>query len=119
MKIGKFIETNESTRDTIRYYIEEQLLTPEKRAGNYWFSEKEQEDYHAIRELRELGFSIKGIKAIQANRLVHGCGSQGQWSGNRELVENELADIESELQVLLGRQKKLAELLAVLDEKLG
>lgn len=118
MKIGKFIKLNQTTRDTIRYYMDEKLLTPVKKEGNYWFSEKEQADFEAIRELRELGFSIKGIKAIQANRLTHGCGSQEQWAGNRQLVNQELLDIESELAVLHDRQQKLSALLDLLDEKL-
>lgn len=119
MKIGQFIQVNQTTRDTVRYYIEEGLLTPRKKEGNYWFSEKEQADYQAIRELRELGFSIKGIQAIQANRLVHGCGSQEQWSGNRPIVANELREIKEELAVLLDRQTRLQTLLLTLDKKIN
>ena len=118
MKIGQFIEKNQTTRDTLRYYIEEGLLNPEKRAGHYWFTEKEQGDFEAIREFRELGFSIKGIQTIQANRVNHGCGSLEQWASNREIILSELADIASELGVLESRQARLEEVLVLLDEKL-
>lgn len=39
MYIGEFIQTFETTRETVRYYIEEGLLTPTKVNGKYFFED--------------------------------------------------------------------------------
>lgn len=117
MKIGQFIAINQTTRDTIRYYIEEGLLAPTKEAGNYIFGNQEQDDFTNIKELQALGFSIKGIKEIKDNRQILGCGSQEQSSKNRKLVVKELERINVELTQLAIRQEKLEKILRQLNTK--
>lgn len=65
MYIGEFIQTFETTRETVRYYIEEGLLTPIKVNGKYFFEDIDRSDFKNIRELRDMGLSIRVLKQIK------------------------------------------------------
>ena len=117
MQIGKFIEEVGTTRETIRYYIEEGLLTPDKKAGKYLFSPNEIEDFKSIRELREMGLSIKIIKTIKANKDY--CGTDKQWQSNLKLIEDELKEVNEHLKVLQKQKETLTQVKYLLEEKVN
>lgn len=112
MRIGQFIEEMKTTKETIRYYIDEKLMTPKKVDGRYEFTEKDKKDFKSIRELREMGLSIRVIKEIKKNKEF--CGTKKQWESNLNIIESELVKIESELErlnneklALINAKKKL------------
>lgn len=114
MLIGKFIKETETTRETVRYYIDEALLTPEKINGKYNFTKQDKEDFKNIRELREMGLSIKVIKQIKKNHEQ--CGTVNQWQSNLEIVDKELNHVLVALEKLSQQKQVLSEMKEELEK---
>ncbi|MGM0641377.1 MAG: MerR family transcriptional regulator [Thermotogota bacterium] len=66
MRIGKFAKTYDLSQDTVRYYISEALLTPEKINGQYDFDKRCEKQIREILELKKLKFTISEIKRLTA-----------------------------------------------------
>lgn len=64
MKIGEFSKCNNLSIDTIRYYMDMQLLIPQKKGSQYEFDYRCQEDLNIIIEYKNMGFTISEIKTI-------------------------------------------------------
>lgn len=65
MLIGEFIQKHQTTKDTVRFYVQEGLLTPVRRGRNYWYSAADESDFDQIKTLQQMGFSIAAIKQIR------------------------------------------------------
>lgn len=65
MYLKEFISKVGTTRDTVRYYLDLNLLTPLRKGKIYWFTGQVTEAYAEIKNLQELGFSLKEISAIK------------------------------------------------------
>ncbi len=105
MKISKFIEAVCTTKDTVRHYEELGILNPirkEKNARDY--SEKDIEDFNVIKELQNLGFTLKDIQIIFQIKRETKCNSD-------ELISTVLS-------ILIARKKSLEEELIELQEKM-
>ncbi len=64
MRIGEFAKKYNLTIDTIRHYMDIELLLPEKSGGHYFFGEKEEKDLKEILQLKELKFTLSEIQRI-------------------------------------------------------
>lgn len=64
MKIGEFIESVQSTKDTVRHYEDIGLLQPAWENKRRIYGEKEINDFHAIKEMQALNMSLKEIQVI-------------------------------------------------------
>lgn len=64
MKIGEFAKKNNAPIDTIRHYMELNLLLPIKSTHQYEFNEQCQQDYNEIVYLKSLQLSLKEIRTI-------------------------------------------------------
>lgn len=104
MRIGQFITEMNTTKETVRYYIDEKLLTSNKIEGKYEFTETDQNDFKNIRELRTMGLPIRVIKEIKKNKEF--CGTNMQWESNINIIDAELLKVESELKKL--NEEKIA-----------
>jgi DNA-binding transcriptional MerR regulator len=105
MKISKFIEAVCTTKDTVRHYEELGILNPirkEKNARDY--SEKDIEDFNVIKELQNLGFTLKDIQIIFQIKRETKCNSD-------ELISTVLS-------ILIARKKSFEEELLELQEKM-
>lgn len=70
MKIGDFAKYNHTSIDTIRHYIDLQLINPEKDGIHYNFDDLCQEAFQEIQFLKSMGFLLKDITMIlQYKRL--------------------------------------------------
>lgn len=64
MKIGAFAKQNQVTIDTIRHYIDMELLIPQKVNKQYEFDRQCQSDFNETLFLKALGFTLTEIKDI-------------------------------------------------------
>lgn len=101
----------ETTKETVRYYIDEQLITSEKVQGKYKFTKVEKSDFKSIREVRNMGLPIKIIKQIKENKEY--CGTNKQRKSNLDMIDTELSRVDLELNKL--NEERLS-LLAVRKE---
>lgn len=118
MLIGEFARAHETTKDTVRFYVERGLLTPARKGRNYWYDEQAAADFAAVRELQALGFSIATIQKLRERHLTQ-CGTHEQWEANRTLVAEELAAVDAELAALQDRRQRLTAVARELDERLN
>lgn len=70
MKIGKFAELNHVSKDTIRHYMDMEIILPEKKGGVYDFGDPCQKSLDEILYLKDMGFSLIEIKAIMTYGLL-------------------------------------------------
>ncbi len=112
MKIGEFAKIFDAPVDTIRYYIDNGMLLPEKMHGQYRFDDRCVEDMNSIRELKKMKFTINEIKKlISLQRLTN-------------LIEEEnlkyyASFFEEKKEELLEDKKSIEESIKSIEEKLG
>lgn len=72
MKIGEFAKKHNVAASAVRFYIELGLLVPQKNGTQHIFSSSEDAEMALIKELKELGYSLKEMqKYISTVRLYH------------------------------------------------
>lgn len=64
MRIGDFARKHNISVDTVRYYLDLQLLLAEKDGAQYRFTEEDSRDLEEIMELKKLNFSLIEIQKI-------------------------------------------------------
>jgi len=64
MRIGEFAKKHGITIDTIRHYMDLELIIPDKKGGHYFFGQKEVSDLKEILELKEIKFTLSEIQRI-------------------------------------------------------
>ena len=64
MKIGQFAKRNKVSIDTIRHYMDLNLIFPEKNGSYYHFDQACQNDFDDLIHLKTLGFSLSEISKI-------------------------------------------------------
>jgi len=108
MKIGELSRKTGLTRDSIRFYEKEGLLTPDQRthSGYRDFTEAAVTRILAIRRARELGFTLPEI----AELLQLAEYQQGDAKDVHERALHKLADLDRRIQALQRMRDSLAEL---------
>ncbi|MGT2715679.1 MerR family transcriptional regulator [Streptococcus respiraculi] len=118
MKTGQITQTYKISRDTLRFYIRKGLLSPATQQGQYSWNQKDCTDLENILQLRELGLSIKAIQRIKE---VHDtmCGTKEQWLENREVLQDEIAERRTQIQLLEQQITNLTGLVEQLNKLLA
>lgn len=108
MKIGELSMATGVTVETLRFYEQEQLLTPPQRSrANYRiYGEEHLEQVHFIRHCRSLDIGIEEIRRLLSLRLIP---SQSCLSVNR-MLDDKLAQIDQRIRDLQCLQVELQQL---------
>lgn len=64
MKIGEFAKKNQVSIDTVRHYMDLNLIIPEKTGGQYDFDENCQKSFDEIVDLKGFGFTLSEVKTV-------------------------------------------------------
>ena len=62
MKIGEFAKKYDVPISTVRYYIDEELLTAKKNGAQYDFDEINEFEMQILLDLRESAFSLEEMR---------------------------------------------------------
>lgn len=109
MKIGQFAKKHGVTHDTIRYYIEKGLLVPNKKDGQYRFSEVDSNEIEKIIQLKYLQFSLSDIQKILTYQRLGGTSTDFFRKQFLILLEEKKKNIYEEILKLNGIYESLNE----------
>lgn len=76
MKIGQFAKKHGVTQDTIRHYIDKELLVPSKIDGQYRFNDIDSKEIEKIIELKQMHFSLADIHRILTFQRLGGASTE-------------------------------------------
>ena len=114
--IGEFAKRTQLSIHTLRYYEQEQLLTPERNAANRRrYAEKDIEWVEFIKRLKETGMPIKEIKRYAVLRAA------GRESLNErmEMLVQHRQNLHQQIALLLQHQEKLDVKIDIYGEQIA
>ncbi|MGQ7340210.1 MerR family transcriptional regulator [Streptococcus suis] len=117
MKTGQVMQQFGIKRDTLRFYIEQELLQPQLINGNYYWNEEEINNLENILGLRQLGLSVKAIIRIKELHDTK-CGSLEQLEENKQVILDEISDRKKQILLLQEQKENLEDLVKQIEEKL-
>lgn len=100
LKISEFIKQVNTTKDTVRHYEELDLVKPNWINGVRDYSVKDISDFHAIKEMQLVGFTLKDIQEIFNLKQSNGCGSD-------QLIQGFINSLDRELELVLKAEQEL------------
>lgn len=100
MKIGCFAKKHCISVDTIRYYIEQQLLLPHKKGTQFSFTQEDSRDIEEILELKRIGFSLNEIQSILSYRRLTSSSTTEYKNHLRAFLENKKSEVVKQKQEL-------------------
>jgi DNA-binding transcriptional MerR regulator/SAM-dependent methyltransferase len=109
MKIGMFAQKNKITIDTIRHYIDMELIFPMKSDKQYEFDENCQNDFDTVATLKKLGFSLSDIKNIS---LIRRLGQMSQFQQDDYylgIFKGKLQNVDAEIEKLTQVKSRLCD----------
>lgn len=117
MKIGAFAKQNQVGIDTIRHYIDLELLIPQKKNRQYEFDRQCQNDFNEILFLKSLGFTLHEIKNIFIVKHLGKMTSFQQDEYYKNIFQERYQRTQIEMEELNGEQSRLKEELHKLEVK--
>lgn len=97
MRIGEFAKKNKVSQDTIRYYLNLELLVAEKKGSQYAFSESDAKDLQMILKLKRMSFSLAEIQELLSVQRISGAKSEMFKDVYRKLLTEKQKEIGEEL----------------------
>ncbi|OMC88153.1 hypothetical protein BK137_19705 [Viridibacillus arenosi] len=116
MKISEFIKKVNTTKDTIRHYEELDLVKPKWTNGIRDYSIKDISDFHAIKEMQLIGFTLKDVQEIFNIKRTDGCGSEKLIQGLLKSLDQELEFVLKEEQELQYKKNKIRTMMLELNQ---
>ncbi|ETT88060.1 MerR family transcriptional regulator [Viridibacillus sp. FSL R5-0477] len=116
LKISEFIKKVNTTKDTIRHYEELDLVKPKWTNGIRDYSIKDISDFHAIKEMQLIGFTLKDVQEIFNIKRTDGCGSEKLIQGLLKSLDQELEFVLKEEQELQYKKNKIRTMMLELNQ---
>lgn len=121
MKIGDFARKHKISIDTVRYYLNLQLILAEKSGSQYRFTDKDSEDMEEIIEFKQLKFSLSEIENMLTYKRLVGNkakefksyfissleGKKQELNRNKEELDNALSYINRKIYEIESEEKNL------------
>ena len=117
MKISEFANKYEISNDTVRYYMELNLITPEKSGGHYHFDEKCELQIREILNLKNMDFSLQEIKNIFNFKRIGKLSTYQQNNYYQSIYKSKYQDVEGKISDLRYAKGQLKEELLKLESK--
>lgn len=124
MKIGAFAKANQTSIDTIRHYMDLNLIVPEKVGGQYDFDAICQTDYEEICKLKGIGFTLSEIQTLLLFRRIGKLTGyhrrmtyQAYFDQKRAKIADEIFRLEQMASALQDEIGRMAQEAKVLPEK--
>lgn len=111
MKIGAFSKKNQVSIDTVRHYMDLELLIPQKPDKQYEFDLQCQKDLDEIISLKKLGFTLLEIKSIFIVKHLGRMTSFQQEEYYKNIFQEKYESVKSDIE-------KLSQEKACLEEEL-
>jgi len=116
MKIGEFAKKFELTKETIRFYTEQQMLLPLKHRHYYDYNKECEKDLSDILQLKEMGFSISEIKEmLNFQRIKKAYPIIDDMI--KSYYKDQLENIQAKKIELKNREEKIRKSLEVIEKK--
>lgn len=112
LKIGDFSKKYNVSIDTVRYYIEQQLLLTLKSGCQYSFSQEDCRDMDEIIELKGLGLTINEIQSILSYKRL----TSNRTKEYREYLRDILESKKDEFRI---EQRKINNTLSFIENKIN
>ena len=128
MLISDFAEKTGLSIDTLRYYDKIDLLVPERRDGNRWYTEKDLKKAEEIDYLKSLHFTLDEIQVILLldrkldDRMEEGLSKTEVIRKENKTFQNMKSMLEEKYQEVIAEEEKIKQarkLLSELKEKLN
>ncbi|WP_202708815.1 MerR family transcriptional regulator [Sporosalibacterium faouarense] len=116
MRIGEFAKKNQVSIDTIRHYMDLDLLLPDKVNGQYSFDIQCQESINEVFLLKEMGFKLSEIKTIFMFNSLGNMTIYQKDEYYKMLFENKYQCVVEEIKKLELTKVKIKSKLKELDE---
>lgn len=105
------------SKETLRYYIERDLITPACINNSFTWSEQDESDLQTILYLREMGLSIEGMIKLKQTRDEYP-GLQEKLIHRMQILKDEIEEVEVEQRELAYRKQKLEYSLQLISQEI-
>ncbi|MGM0446036.1 MAG: MerR family transcriptional regulator [Bacillota bacterium] len=116
MKISEFSNKYNISNDTVRYYMELNLIVPVKKGGHYYFDKDCEEDIKEVLRLKEMNFTLQEIKEIFNFKRIGKLTPYQKNSYYQNLYKNKIAEIKKDIKQLKSAKDSLKEEIKFLKE---
>jgi len=128
MLISEFADISGLSVDTLRYYDKIDLLVPERKDGNRWYTEKELKKAKEINYLKSIHFTLDEIQVILLldkkldKRMEEGLSETEVIKEEEDVFQDMKSMLETKYQEVIKEEEKIQKaksLLADLRDKLN
>ena len=117
MKISQFSNKYGVSNDTVRYYMELNLLTPVKKGGHYFYDERCESQIRDVLTLKDMGFSLQEIKNIFNFKRMGKLTTYQKNNYYQDIYQSKLEEINNQIAQLKDAKVRLIEKIEKLKTK--